>query len=574
MMQKHFILYIFLLLSGLIFSQKKKKEKIDTEEITVVKSFTPTVSDAFKININPEIDSVDISTKKDIQYSINSVPVASTFTPAKGRAKALKRAPKEYFYNNYASLGYGNYSTPNLEIFAHSNTSNYNDFGGFIKYLASGGGIDGIKLDDNFSNLNIDLFYKQTDRYFKWQGNAGFNRLATNWYGLSDEINFNNNTLKSIKESQTYSELFIDGEIEFFDALVHNGKVKINRFADKTNSNENYAFLSGIVDFPIREEMMYTEMTLEFLNTTFDNNYFKTNDLKSTFFNIGFHPSFELLRDNLTLNLGTKLYYSFTDTSDGSKFYIYPNITASYKITGGALIAYAGVIGDLQQNSYKGFVSKNPFVSPTLNIQRTNQQFNAYAGIKGLLNSHIRFNFKAAYINEADKPLYQLNTSKTNGTTVVEEGYEAGNSFNVIYDDVNTINVNGELIVDFNKAIKFGGNFEFNSYSLNTQSDAWNLPMVKATLLANYTHKKWYAGAELFFASERKDIFSTTTLSPVLITNKAYFDVNLNGLYNINDKLSIFVNLNNILSDNYQEYTYFKVQGLQFLAGLKYQFDL
>jgi len=272
--------------------------------------------------------------------------------------------------------------------------------------------------------------------------------------------------------------------------------------------------------------------------------------------------------------LGAKLYYSITDTNDGSKFYIYPNVTASYKITGEALIAYAGVIGDLQQNSYKSFASENPFVSPTLNIQRTNQQFNAYAGIKGLLNSHIRFNFKAAYLNEADKPLYQLNTSKTNGTTLVEEGYEAGNSFDVIYDDVNTIHVSGELIVDFNKAIKFGGNFEFNTYNLDTQSEAWNLPMVKATLLANYTHKKWYAGAELFFASERKDIFSTTTSSPVLITNRAYFDVNLNGLYNINDKFSVFVNFNNILSDNYQEYTYFKVQGLQFFGGVKYKFDL
>lgn len=573
MTQKYFILYILLLLSGVVFSQKKKKDKIDTEEINVVKPFTPTVSDAFKININPEIDSVDIGTKKEIQYSINSMPVASTFSPAKGKAKALRRAPKERFYNNFASLAYGNYSTPIIEIFAHSNTSNYNSFGGFINYHASGGGIDDIKLDDSFSNLNIDLFYKQAERYYKWQADAGFKRLAVNWYGLSDEINFTNSVLNSIQESQTYSELYVGGKVEFFDALVHSGKVKINRFADKTNSNENYGFLSGIVDFPIREEVMYTEMTLEFLNTTFDNNYFKTNDLKSTFLNVGFHPSFELLRDNLTLNLGAKLYYGITDTGEGSKFYAYPNLTASYKITGESLIAYAGVIGDLQQNSYKSFVNKNPFVSPTLNIQRTSQQFNAYAGIKGLLNSSVRFNFKASYINEANKPLYQLNISKTNGAVNVEEGYEAGNSFNVIYDDVNTINVIGELIVDFSKEIKFGGNFEFNSYILDTQSEAWNLPMVKATLLANYTHKKWYAGAELFFASERKDIFSTTISTPILITNKAYFDVNFNARYNINDKFSVFVNFNNILNNNYQEYSYFKVQGLQFLAGVKYKFD-
>jgi len=574
MKQKYFILYIFLILSGVIFSQKKKKDKIKTEEITVVKSFSPTVSDAFKININPEVDSVDINIKKDLKYTINSVPVASTFTPAKGKAKTLRRAPKERFYDNYASVAYGNYNTPLVELFAHSSTSNNNDFGGFFNYHSSGGGIDGVVLDDSFTRFNLDLFYNQVERYFKWQAIAGFNQLSNNWYGLPEALNFNNEVINSINEKQFFSELYFGGEIEFFESLAQSGKVKVSRFFDKANSGENYAFISGIVDFPIGQEMIYTEMSIEFLNTIFENNFLKTNNLKSTFFNIGLKPNFEVLRENLTVNLGARLYYSITDTKQGSKFFVYPNITASYKITDQSLIAYAGVIGDLQQNSYKKFVEKNPFVSPTLNIQRTSQQFNAYGGIKGLLKSNIRFNFKASYINETDKPLFLLNQSKTDGLTLVEEGYEAGNSFQVIYDDVSTINISGELIVDFNEAFKFGGNFEFNSYNLDTQIEAWNLPMIKATLLANYKLQKLNFGAELFFASERKDIFSTTTITPELVTNNAYFDVNLNGFYNINDKFAVFVNFNNILNNNYQEYSNFNVQGFQFLAGVKYNFDL
>ena len=573
-MQKHFILLLFLLFTGILFSQKKKKEKINTEEITVVKPFSPTVSDANKININPQIDSVDINTKKKIEYTINSIPVASTFTPAKGKAKTLQRPPKEKIYNNYASLGFGNYKTPIAEVFAHYNTSNYNDFGGFIKYHSSGGGIEGVKLDDSFRNINVDLFYKQTERYFEWRADAGYNFLATNWYGLPEDITFNNKALESIQEKQTYSEVYFGGEIDFFDALVHSGKVKISRFIDKSKSLENYGFVEGIVDFPIGREMMYTNMSLEFLNGDFEHNYFQTDDIKYTYFNIGFSPNFEILRENLTVNLGAKLYYSITNTDDGSKFYAYPNVTASYNISDDVLIAYAGVIGDLQQNSYKNFVSDNPFVSPTLNIQRTSQQYNGYIGIKGLLNSNLRFNISAAYGNEIDKPLYKLNPSLTDGKTIVDKGYHAGNSFNVIYDDVSTINVGGEIIFDWSKAFKFGGNFEFNSYNLKTQDEAWNLPMIKATLLARYTHNKWSAGADLYFASDRKDELTIIPSAATRITNDAYFDINLNGLYNINDKYSVFVNFNNILSDNYQEYTNFKVQGFQFFAGLKFKFDL
>lgn len=572
-MSKYKIFFLLLLISSLAFSQKKKKDRIATEEINVVKPFSPTVSEAFKINSEPEIDSIDIGGKKDINYTINSIPVASTFTPAKGKAKTLKRVPKERFYNNYISAGYGNYSTPIFDIFAHSNSSNYNDFGGFLKYHSSGGGIDGLVLDDDFKDLDMDLYYKQSERMFDWNIKGGLDYLSTNWYGLSDLIDYSASTINSIVERQSYTNIYLSGEIEFFDSLIHSGGLSFNRFTDKYKSGENHLDIHSIIDFPIGQELMYSEISFELLNGKFENDYFQTENLSYTYFNIGFSPNFEVLRENLTLNLGARLYYSITNNFDGSKFYFYPNITASYNISEEALIAYAGVIGDLQQNSYENFVNENPFVSPTLYIQRTDQQYNAYAGIKGLLNSKIRFNLKAAYISEKDKPLYKLNPSLTDGTNAVNEGYEAGNSFQVVYDDVNTIYFNAEIIFDLWKEFKFGGNLDFNSYSLKNEEHAWNLPLMKATLLAKYTRKKWSAGADLFFSSDRKDELSIIPDTNIRVTNAAYFDMNLNGIYTIDDKFDVFVNVNNILSSNYEVYTNFKVQGLQVFGGVKYKFD-
>ncbi len=572
-MTKYILILIFLMISGSVFSQKKKKERITTEEINVVKPFSPTVSEAFKINTEPQIDSIDLGEKKEISYTINSIPVASTFTPAKGKAKTLKREPKERFYNNYVSLGYGNYKTPIIEIFAHSNSSNYNDFGGFFNYHSSGGGIDGIVLNDDFKDLNVDLYYKQSERTFDWKVEGELKYLSNNWYGLSEDIAYSETVINSIEERQSYTDLSLGGEIEFFDALIHKGDVSISRFSDKFKSGENHLQLNSVIDFPIGQELMYSEISLELLNGKFENDFFQTEKLNYTYFNIGFSPNFEVLRDNLTLNVGAKFYYSITNNFEGSKFYIYPNVTASYNISEEALIAYAGVIGDLQQNSYKNFVDKNPFVSPTLYIQRTNQQYNAYAGIKGLLNSKVRFNLKAAYISEKDKPLYKLNPSLTDGSVELDKGYEAANSFQVVYDDVNTIYFNGEIIFDLFKEFKFGGNLDFNSYSLKNEDHAWNLPLLKATLLAKYTRKKWSAGADLFFSTDRKDELSIIPDTNTRITNAAYFDINLNGVYTIDDKFDIFINVNNLLSTNYQVYTNYKVQGLQFFGGVKYKFD-
>ena len=573
-MNKKIFLIILLATSSLVFSQKKKKGKLDTEEISVIKPYTPTVSDAIKIKVGPEIDSMELA-KKELNYTINSVPVISTFTPAKGKAKSIKRDPKERIYSNYISAGYGNYNTPILEAFISTNSSNYNEFGGFINYHSSGGGIDGIQLNDNFLDFDADLFYKQTERTFKWQADAGFNHLLTNWYGLPSEIDFSQAVLNSIKEKQTYSNVYLGGEIEIFDSLFHGAKANFSSLFDNEKSRETRGSISGMFDFPVGREMIYTEVSFDFLGGFFDNDFSQTSDISYTFFNVGISPNFEILRENLTVNAGARLYYSFTNSSDqNSKFFAYPNITASFKIKSDNLVAYAGVVGDLEQNSYEGFVENNPFVSPTLDIKRTSQQYNGYLGIKGFLSSKFRFNAKIAYGNELDKPLYKLNPSITDGTNIVQKGYEAGNSFQIVYDDIATIHASGEIIVDIFKTFKFGGNIEFNSYSLTIEEEAWNLPMLKATLIGRYTGKKWNAGANMFFVSERKD---ELTILPLLstnnITNGTYFDINLDANYNINEKVSVFVNFNNLLNSNYEQYSNFKVQGFQFLGGVKYKFN-
>lgn len=574
-MKKLISLLFLLFFTGFVFSQKKKKDTLDTEVVRVVKPYSPTVSDAFKIKKNPQIDSIEINTKKEVNYHINSVPVASTFTPAKGKAKAIKREPKERFHNNYVTVGFGNYLTPFAEIFAHYNLTKYSDIGGFITYLSSYGDIKEVTLNSTFSDIKADFYYKQSEKYFEWQINAGIKNQVVNWYGLPNEINFKENIINSIEEEQSYGILSLGGEIEFFDALVHDGEVKFTRFFDKHNSDENHVEIMGNVEFPVWNELMNSYISLEFLNGNFKQNYLNTDGINHNFLNIGFSPNFTMLRDNLTLNLGAKLYYSLTNNeNDKSKFYAYPNVTASYKINEDYLIAYAGIIGDLNQNTYEKFVNENPFVSPTLNIRRTDQQYLGYLGAKGKFSTNLSFNIKASYGNEIDKPLYKLNPSKTNGSILLNKGYEAGNSFEVVYDEVQTIGAFAEIIYDFDEHFKFGGNFEFNSYNLKNQEYAWNLPMLKATLLAKYTRKKWFAGANLYFASERKDeLIIIPGSSTNQITNSTYFDINLNSGYYFNDRWSTFIKLNNILSDNYQKYTNFKVQGFQVMGGLTYRFD-
>ena len=75
-------------------AQEEKDKTIETDRVIVVKAYTPTISDAFKVKTIPKLGDSATYQKKELRYSIFSVPVASTFTPAKGRAADIER-PKE-----------------------------------------------------------------------------------------------------------------------------------------------------------------------------------------------------------------------------------------------------------------------------------------------------------------------------------------------------------------------------------------------------------------------------------------------------------------------------------------------
>ena len=577
-MKKNSLIFIALFIVVISFAQKKQKDTIDTQVINVVRAYSPTVSDAFKIKTNPKI--TDSILKKEVSYAISSAPVASTFTPAKGKPKAVKVFPSEPVYTNFITAGLGNFGTPQIEAFFKTSSTRFNEYGAFVNYHSSQGGVKDLVLDNNFLDANVDLFYRQEDRDYDWQINGGVRYQKYNWYGLSDNINYSNTVTNGLDPSLNYTDINVTGIMNYADSFFQGGKAVLYSFTDNEASSEIYALIKPKIEFPIANEFINAEARLEFLNGKFFQNYEQTGDINYTFFNIGFSPNLEILRDNLTLNLGADLVYSLgSGTNNESKGYIYPKVTASYVVIDEVMTAFAGVVGGLDQNSFKRFANENPFVSPTLNIRRTNKQYDAYGGFKGKLASNVSYNLKGGYTIERDKPLFKLNASKTDGAIEVAKGYEAANSFQTIYDDVNTIYALAEVSVDFSKTLKFGGNVGYYMYEMENEAEPWNLPNLKAAAFAKYTNDQWFAGANLFFVGERKDELSFNipnvliNRAPELIDLGNYLDLNLNGGYKFTNRFTTFVKVNNVLSSNYQKYTNFTVQGLQVLAGLTYKFD-
>ena len=91
-LDKGLVLLLFMFLLSSITASAQDQDDLGTEVVNIVKPYTPTISDAFKVKETPMLNDSISTTKKKVSYSIFSVPVASTFTPAKGKAAKVEKA--------------------------------------------------------------------------------------------------------------------------------------------------------------------------------------------------------------------------------------------------------------------------------------------------------------------------------------------------------------------------------------------------------------------------------------------------------------------------------------------------
>lgn len=571
---QHTLAIVILLVGVQCTVAQKKDDAIGTEVVNVVKPYTPTISDAFKVKETPSFDDEDTNKKEAIQYSIFSFPVASTFTPSKGKAAGVDKSAAEKLYGNYATLAAGNYGTVNAELFITENVSNKDYFGVMLRHLSSQGGIKSALLENKYYNTSLDATYGSKSRKLSWNADLGYQNQIYNWYGLQPDT-FDQTTIDAISPKQTYHNFYLGGRVAVGESVFKEATVKFSHFWDAFSSGENRFLFQPQLEADIMGEKLKASFVLDYLSGNFQKQYFDFDGIKYGYTNVGFQPSYQIKQDDLTVNLGAGLFYSVSNEANKNKFYIYPQINATYKFVGDLMIGYAGAEGSLKQNTYHDFVDTNFFVSPTLGIAPTDQKYDIYVGLKGKLANAIGYNIKGSFSDEANKALFKSNEYNAQNTNL--SGYAYGNSFGVVYDNVKTISFYGELKADLSKDVAFGLNGTFSSYSMGTEAQAWNLPAMKlATTLDFKITPKWEAGYSVFFVGQRKDqfIYNSLLINTIQDVNLAsYLDVNAHLNYKRNERLSFFLKGNNLANQKYQRWMNYPVQGIQILLGANYKFD-
>ena len=160
-----FSLLLALFAFGLLTAQNDEKESIGTQEVLVVKSYTPSLSDAFKLKSTPRLADSLGSMEEELMYQLKKVPVISTFEPNKASPLKLQQRKSTTPYNTFFSGGSGNKNQLYLNVSSVIELDRTQRFGLNFYRDGFGSNIENTLLTStqNYTHLGLHHNLRSTD---------------------------------------------------------------------------------------------------------------------------------------------------------------------------------------------------------------------------------------------------------------------------------------------------------------------------------------------------------------------------------------------------------------------------
>ncbi len=533
------------------------KDSVKTEVIEVTRSFEPKVQDAYKLDVNPEINATP-EAKIPVKFHIQSVPVASTFQPEKGSMANFNPGSMiQKSFGSYVSVAGGNYAQLQADAFVSYPLSGQLETALVFSHYSSQGGIHKTLIFDPFYHTVAGGLIDYKSDSSDWKFDLGYD-------GHINRLNYNPdyNTIvpaEVITYLNNYNNFHLDINSRFKELSIKNLSVRYNRFWDISNNNEHLAGLQTNLVFPIGDIDIRTKIQTDIvsgqagkdihLNPATDSN------LTYNHFDAGIVPAITIENDNLVANLGTKIFYQ-NDTIY-KKIQFIPDIKVHLNLIYEKLSVFGGFTGDFQQNSQTAFFQKNPYLQLKQNIIPTLTPYNIFGGFDGAFSSSFAYEVRLGVKKMKNYGFFNYTGSSALG------------GYNIVYDDMTQSYFMTKINVGVGKKLDMKLNMTYLQNNPENLSKALFIPGFdfKAILIFR-PNDKLNINATFHSVSKRK---YSTGPNDVL---KAFNDLNLGIRYNINKQITGFVEAYNMLNQNYQIYYNYPVQSLQLTAGMAYRFDI
>lgn len=569
---------IYTVLALLLFGTAMAQEETGGNQANLTGTGERPIEKAYRIPISPKIIDTNINTNVVDYPLLNLKHETSTDVGMIDPAAVDIKEVLSPLYNTYVKLGLGTEFMPLGEIYYDSDRSRRLMYGAHLKHLSSFGNISGY-APAQFDRTGLNVYGGLNERRYSLRGDAHYRNQGLHYYAIPVD------TLIKDSIAQRYSDFGLSGsfsshikdsaKLNYTLGLAYNNflskkptledrrdwRARENFFGINTNWLYRHKAETYNLDFDILyngyQYGVYGDTNTYALDTGLVNN--------NTIIMLSPNVVTRLQNDRFKGKFGAKVAF---DAHNGVKARIYPDLELKYSMFNDIFIPYVGLTGGLNQTTFKSITRENEFVVPNIELRNESTAIDFFFGIKGSLSRRIGFNVGASFANVRNKALFVTDTL-----------YSQRNAFNVIYDTMNVTTIEGSVSYQQSEKLKVDAIGRFNSYSLLNNSYAWNLPQLQVILRGSYNlFDKFLINLDLDLEGGRKGLVyedgpGVTLENGQYIVDLGFIaDANLGLEYRYNNRISAFLQFNNLAAQQYQRWVQAPVQQFQVMGGLTFKF--
>ncbi|MCK9616663.1 MAG: hypothetical protein M0R21_02405 [Lentimicrobiaceae bacterium] len=552
------------------------------EEITVVAPFDPTVPEATKINGTPSIYQSTLQAPT-VVYSIRTSQYPTNFQvePVKPLNVAGESLPD--VTKGYVKAGIGNYWTPYLEAFYSSTRNEKQSWNIHYKHHSVNGSIkdyDNSTYSTNSLSLNGKHFFENQTQL---SANLGFSRDVHHFYGYKPSdytYSLSKNDIKQRFSTFNGTLLYQSNNPEL-EKGNYFADLHFFSFSDRWESHElNIGTNAGVYKNYDAFRFADKEIVGINLNADFYDNEDSLLSKQNSIIRI--QPYIRGVMQGFNILIGLQ---PVIVSGSESKFYLYPKAEASINLLEDLLMLRAGIDGNLQQNGLRSLTQENPYLNNTSVRKNSNEKFRIFAGINSNPSAEISLRAVISSSRILDYPFYINDINSYNkDTNSYAQAFH--NKFSVEYDDITLFSFTGEASYHVNSWISATVKGGYYHYSMDKLEKPFHRPDWDLVMQMQFkTSKRLSFNSQLFTAGKRyvKDYTNETRIDPVTQTSSLYvyekikqldpvFDMNIGAQYSVTEKISAFLQLNNLTSSSYSLWNNYPVKGFNVLLGASYNF--
>lgn len=586
---KHSKIIITIFFATFIGNYLVAQDTIMNKEVEVIKAFQPTISDANKIATSPKVtDTVKYTPVFDYKIQSSLIPVSRSIQNLP--VVQLGNPPQSKSNTGYVRAGIGNALTPFAEVVINTSPNKSTDFGLTLSHFSSDPSIkldNGLKVKSPYSNDQATIFVRNKFRKVVLDWNVGFERNMFHYYGFPDNDSLlyrdsekTSNTLNKKQVFNNTSALFNLRKIDSKSNFVYNVSLGYNYFWNITGQrvhqgsyNGNYMVNKRTFNIRIGSELNY------FFLDSIQNPY--KQKLNHQFVYARLSPQYIYEKNNLSLSAGLNIS-TIMDNDTSAIFHISPKIYFEYQPIKNILSLFAGTDGKLNSNDYHSMTLLNRYISCNNEIKPSREMIDLFGGLKGKFSQNISYVFDVAYSVKSDEPFWYYTSTRYPSASDITD-----NLFSVKYADLNVFRLGGNIRYSSkNIIVALKGNY-YNYDTKNLTFAITHLPNFDAGLNSIFKvgsqfkirfdamvigPRKGEVVVKTYNLDPETNLLAEPVLSDEIQKLKTIININAGFDYDFNKKLSISLDIMNLINQKYEVWNGYNSQGILIIAGARYIF--